>query len=341
MTDVDWLREVQEGPASLSSQAPQLASLLAGKNGRTIQTAAEWEPERQLLREQWRKFLGRIAPSDDTCPEYDVLEREALPNVERLLIRYETEPGWQVEAYLLRPRPLRGPAPGVMVFHSTVPQTIRQPAGIEGAPEKAFGLWLAERGHVVLCPRCFLWRDGRRHIFLLHAYQQVRRLRKRHGNIRGMAKLLHDAQRSLDVLAGMPEVDAQRMGAVGHSLGAKQVLYLTALDDRVRAAVSSEGGVGRTFSNWAAPWYLGRRTTSSHSAREHHELLGLIAPRAFLLIGGNAADGDHSWPFVAAALAVYQLYPGPPRLGLLNHRQGHTVPASAAQRIYEWFDAYL
>ena len=220
MTDVDWLSEVQQAPASLSSRAPKLPSLLVAKNGQTIQTTEEWEQQKHRLRVQWREFLGRIAPSDDACPKYDVLERESLPNVERLLIRYETEPGMQVEAYLLRPRQLRQPAPGVIAFHSTVPQTIRQPAGVEGAPEKAFGLRLAERGHVVLCPRCFLWRDGRRHFFLLHAYQQVRSLRKRHGNIRGMAKLLYDAQRSLDVLVGMPEVAEERWGfKVGVNLG--------------------------------------------------------------------------------------------------------------------------
>jgi dienelactone hydrolase len=75
-----------------------------------------------------------------------------------------------------------------------------------------------------------------------------------------MAKMLHDAQVALDVLARDPHVDAQRLGAVGHSLGAKQTLYLAALDERVKAAVSSEGGVGRQFSNWSASWYLGRRS---------------------------------------------------------------------------------
>ena len=49
----------------------------------------------------------------------------------------------------------------------------------------------------------------------------------------------------------------QRMGAVGHSLGAKETLYLAAFDERVKATVSSEGGIGTKFSNWDAAWYLG------------------------------------------------------------------------------------
>ena len=110
-----------------------------------------------------------------------------------------------------------------------------------------------------------------------------------------------------------------------------------ALDERVKAAVSSEGGIGTTFSNWDASWYLGTK----NFGREHHELLGLVAPRAFLLIGGESADGARSWPFVAAALEAYPFYGKVARIGLFNHRQGHTIPPMAEQRTYEWLQAYL
>ena len=134
-----------------------------------------------------------------------------------------------------------------------------------------------------------------------------------------MAKMVHDAQVSLELLAHLPEVDPQRLGAVGHSLGAKQALYLLALDERVRVAASSEGGIGQKFSNWSAPWYLGRRSTRPEAGREHHELLGLVAPRAFLLVGGGSADGDRSWPFIAAALPVYRLHGGKLRVVLFDY----------------------
>jgi hypothetical protein len=59
-----------------------------------------------------------------------------------------------------------------------------------------------------------------------------------------------------------------------------------------------------------------------------------------LLLGGDSADGDRSWPFIDAALPVYRLYGGRPRLGLFNHKQGHSVPPEAEQRVYAWFEAY-
>jgi hypothetical protein len=34
-------------------------------------------------------------------------------------------------------------------------------------------------------------------------------------------------------------------------------LYAAAFDERYKAVVFSEGGIGLTFSNWDAVWYLG------------------------------------------------------------------------------------
>ena len=119
---------------------------------------------------------------------------------------------------------------------------------------------------------------------------------------------------------------------------------LAAFDDRLRAAVSSEGGIGTRFSNWDAPWYLGPDARRADLGHEHHELLALAAPRPLLFLAGEsgyAADGDRSWPFLEAAMPVYKLYGGRPRLGLFNHRQGHSVPPEAERRIYEWLAAYL
>jgi dienelactone hydrolase len=349
--DISWLDEIQQPPRKVPRGAPLLPPLLSDEAGHPIQTLADWQRRRQELRRRWLDFLGPLdfdqpetprsrAPRFEV-PRFEVLAEDRPSGVIRRLIRYEVEPGWPVEAYLLEPVTIQNPLPGVIVFHSTVPYTIRQPAGLEGEPEKAFGLKLARRGFVTLCPRCFLWSDELCGPFRRHVRQRVKQLRLRHPQACGMAKMVHDAQVSLDLLAHMPEVDPQRLGAMGHSLGAKQTLYLSALDERIRVAVSSEGGIGRKFSNWSASWYHGRRYFRSQTDYEHHQLMGLIAPRAFLLVGGGSADGDRSWPFVDAALPVYRLHGGRPRVGLFNHQRGHTVPAVAERRIDDWFKTYL
>lgn len=334
--DVPWLSAVQQPPERLPDDAPKLSPLLTD-DGRQITTLAEWQPKREKIRRFWLDFLGPLEVEREGPPPLDVLEEDRTDGVVRQLVRYEVEPGLPVEAYLLKPAQAEGRSPGVVALHSTVKHTIRQPAGVEGRPEKAFGLKMARRGYVVFCPRCFLWSDDLAIPYMEH----VERFRTRHPGSKGMAKMLFDAVVALDVLAALPEVDPTRLGAVGHSLGAKEVLYLAALDDRVRVSVSSEGGIGTRFSNWDAPWYLGEEIRRDTFGHEHHELLALVAPRPFLLLGGDSADGDRSWPFIEAVLPVYRLYGGTPRLGLFNHREGHSVPPEAERRIDQWFDAYL
>jgi dienelactone hydrolase len=289
---------------------------------------------------QWLDLVGEVLPREQLLkkvrrpPQFEIRESDRESGVLRRRIRYETERGVTTEAYLLVPQKLSGRVPGVVVLHSTVDYTIRQPAGLEGPPEAAWGLKLAQRGMVAICPRCFLWGDSPPADYKARVEEHQRR----HPRSRGISKMVFDASRAVDLLQSLNEVDPERIGAAGHSLGAKETLYLTALDERIRAAVSSEGGIGTKFSNWDAPWYWG---DGEFFGREHHELLALAAPRPFLLIGGNSADGERSWPFIEAALPVYRLYGEPCRLGLFNHGKGHSIPPLAERRVYEWLEAYL
>lgn len=337
---VPWLKEIQTPPAEIPPDVPPMVPLLVDPGRNPIRTRAHWEKHRVYLRKQWLDMIGEVKPREQLVakgripPRFEIRESDRNNGVSRRRITYETQRGEKTSAYLLMPHKPKRQLPGVVVLHSTVDHTIRQGAGLEGRPEAAWGLKLAQRGMVVICPRCFLWDDT-----LPPNYQaRVDEHHRRYPLSRGIARMLFDAQRAVDLLASLKEVDPNRIGAAGHSLGAKEVLYLAALDDRIRAAVSSEGGIGTTYSNWDAPWYWGDNEFFGH---EHHELLALVAPRAFLLIGGNSADGDRSWPFIEAALPVYRFYGEPCRVGLYNHRQGHSIPPLAERRVYEWLETYL
>jgi dienelactone hydrolase len=335
--EVPWLKEIQTPPAKLPQTAPKLSDLLVDADGQRITTLKEWKTRREELRSWWLEFLGPMPAERKTPPKLEVVQEDRVDGVLRQLVKYDVEPGISTEAYLCRPARLNGKLPGMVAFHSTVDHSIRQPAGVEGAPEKAFGLQYAKKGVVVFCPRNYLWPVTGR----ISAPQEAESYLKRVPGSKGMAKMLYDALLAVDILSALPGVDAERIGAVGHSLGAKEVLYLAAFDERVKVTVSSEGGIGTRFSNWEAPWYLGPSIEEPAFTREHHEVLALAAPRPFLLIGGESADGDRGWPFIERALSVYELYGQPSRVGQFNHRQGHAVPPEAQQRIDEWFAAYL
>jgi dienelactone hydrolase len=309
--------------------------LLFDEMHQAITTVEGWKRRRGELLAAWDRFLGTI-PRPDQPPAHRLIEEDPA-DVVRQLIRYEAEPGLPVEAYLLRPKRGGTPGPGIVVLHSTQDETIRQPAGLAGRPDLHLGLHLARHGYVAICPRCYLWQYGRPG----HLTEAVDWLAKRHPNVRGMAKMLFDASRAVDLLASLPEVDPRRMGAIGHSLGGKEVLYLSAFDTRVRAAVSSEGGIGLTYSNWDAPWYLGEAIRRPGFPLDHGQVLALTAPRAFLLVGGDSADGDASWPYIEAALPLWKLTGEPTAVGLLNHHRGHAFPPLALERSTQWLDWFL
>jgi dienelactone hydrolase len=333
-SEVSWLARIQTPPATLPADAPRLSPILMDRAGQPIRTLAAWQARRQELRQWWLDFLGPMPAVRRGPPAWKTLDEDRIDGIVRARIGYEVEPGVATEAYLLRPETGTAGArrPAAIVLHSTVNHSILQPAGLGADREKAFGLALARRGFVTISPRNFLWPTNDR----IDAKAETAKFHARHPGSKGMARMLHDAQVALDLVAALPEVDAQRIGCVGHSLGAKEVVYLAAFDERVRATVSSEGGIGLRFSNWDAEWYLSSAINAPAFTREQHELVALAAPRPFLLIGGDSADGDRSWPFIEAALPVYRLFGGTPRVGLLNHKGGHAVPPEAERAILEW-----
>jgi hypothetical protein len=67
----------------------------------------------------------------------------------------------------------------------------------------------------------------------------------------------------------------------------------------------------------------------------------LVAPRAFLLLGGDSADSNQSWPFIQAVRPVYELLGEPQNLGWLNHRRGHQYPAEARAAAVQFLDRHL
>ena len=85
------------------------------------------------------------------------------------------------------------------------------------------------------------------------------RFKQRHPETLCMHKMLWDAMRGVDLLESLPQVDASRIGAVGHSLGAIESLYLAAFDERVRVDGRQRSGAGLQFHQLARSLVFGSR----------------------------------------------------------------------------------
>ncbi len=342
-TEVSWLEQVVRGPRVVPAAGRgSFEPLLTDSAGQPITTLDQWKQKRQEIRKAWYEFLGPM-PQDRPPVTLTVLREDRDAVCRRQLVEYESEPGEKVEGFLLSPLDDSSKKrPAVVALHQTTNDTIDEIAGVKGPEAQHLGLKLCRRGFVVFCPRNFLWKHKKP-----DDYQaEVARFKQQHPETLGMHKMLYDAMRGVDVLASLPNVDANRIGCAGHSLGGKESLYLAAFDIRVRAAVASELGIGFTYTNWHAPWYLGTAIQQPDFKLNHHQLVALIAPRPFLLLAGESgsrgvADGDRSWPYLEAAHPICRLYGEPVRIGMYNHGQGHSVPPNAFEKIAEWLEMYL
>lgn len=295
----------------------------------------DWSKQRGKLRAEWEKVLG---PFPKTKAPLDV-QREGVddfPKYTRQKVSYAIEDGVRMDAVLFIPKPAPAKAPAIVVFHPTLKAHYAQVAGYDtSVPDKMMGPHLAERGYIVVCPRCFIFDEKLDYKGTVAAMQQ------RHPDWLGITRMTWDGIRAVDFLESLPNVDRERIGAIGHSLGAKEALYAIAFDERVKAAVSCEGGLGIAQSNWHDVWYLGPRVKEPGFARDHHELLALAAPRAFLLIGGGASDGPASVPYLEAARPVFKALGAEKNLRFFNHGMGHKYPPVARAVAEVFLDEYL
>jgi dienelactone hydrolase len=334
---IDWPALVQKPYAKLPVADLGWRPLLATADGKKIATQAEWAKEREALRLAWLERLGKPPDKPDSL-DSRVEKTETPDGYTRQLLSFRSEGDDRIPAYLLTPTGLKEgeKRPAVVVFHQTTRDTFNEPVGLGKKPELALALHLVKRGYITLSPECYILKDKDG-----WAKGQAAALEKRRPGWTGMGKMTFDASRCVDFLETLPTVDKQRIGCIGHSLGAKEVLYAMAFEPRYRVGVFSEGGIGLRMSNWTDAWYLTEKMKPHIPKLEHHQVLALVAPRPFLIVGGDDADGDRSWAFIKEVLPVYELLADDDRVGLLNHKAKHTFPKEARQVAYRWLDHWL
>lgn len=306
-------------------------------DGKKVATKEEWQPARQKLEQMWLDMLGK-APARPDQLDVKIEKTEADADFSRTLLSFTGEGDDRIRAWLLVPAGLtKGEKrPAIVVLHQTTRDTLDEPVGKGKRPDLALALQLTLRGYITLSPECYILKDKEG-----WAKGQAEALAKRRPGWTGMGKMTFDASRCIDYLETLREVDKQRIGCIGFSLGAKEVLYAMAFEPRFQVGVFNEGGIGLKMSNWTDPWYFGDKMKPKIGEFEHHQVLALIAPRPFLILGGDSADGDASWPFVHAVMPVYDLFGARDRIGLINHKEKHSYPKEARRLSYQWVDHWL
>src|SRR5205807_8639900 len=109
----------------------------------------------------------------------------------------------------------------------------------------------------------------------------------------GSMKAVWNNVRAIDLLQSLPEVDPDRIGCIGHSLGGHNAMFTAAFDTRIKAVVSNCGFTSfpkyyrGNLKGWTSARYMPRIATVYNLKPEKMpfdfpEVIAAIAPRAFL-----------------------------------------------------------
>ena len=308
---------------------------------RPIEAPLDWGLRRTHILANMQRVMGPLPSSDRRVPlNLRVLKTEELDEYRRHTIRYDSDPGKSVPAFLLVPKELKGRAPAMLCLHPTSPLGKLQVAGIEGKPSRFYAHELAERGYVCLVPDYPSFGDYTGYDFGADAHES------------GTMRAIWDNIRGVDLLESLDFVDGDRIGAIGHSLGGHNALFTAALDERVRAVVTSCGFTAfhdyyqGDLRGWASDRYMPRIATQFENNPDKvpfdfPEILGSLAPRP-VFVAAPVRDDNFEVSgvkkCVAAAGGIYKLYGKEANLHAVYPECEHDFPDDIRREAYEWLD---
>ena len=243
-------------------------------------------------------------------------------------LTFQTTPDLRVPAFVLVPKKAQLPAPGVVVLHShdgiylwgkeKVVEDEREHPYSTAFKQRSYGSKsiaseLARQGYVVMAIDMFYWGERRmlldddpsvyRERPLNMTEQEIRAFNQRASQDESLVArslftagitwpgvVLWDDIRTLDYLAARPDVDRNRLGCVGLSVGGYRSFLLAALDERIKAAV--DVGWMTSFGSQIKQHVIHTMGLSFHINGLYRyvdlpDIAGLIAPRAVLVINGS------------------------------------------------------
>jgi dienelactone hydrolase len=287
--------------------------------------------------------MGPLPDDSHKVPlDVKIEEEVRLEKFTRKKLTFAVESGDRVPAYLLIPHERSGKVPAVLCLHQTIAIGKAEPAGLGQQENKRYGVHLAERGYVTLCPDYPSFGE--------YAYDF-----KKSDYQSGSMKAIWNNMRAIDLLQSLPEVDSKRIGVIGHSLGGHNAMFTAAFDERISVVVSNCGFTSfakyynGNLKGWTSDRYMPLiaskfQNDPKQMPFDFSDVVISFAPRAFL-----ASSPLHDSNFevsgvkdvMAAALPAYE------KLGVKEKLQAnypdcaHDFPPEVRKVAYDFIDRWL
>lgn len=313
-----------------------------------VRTANDWAQRRADILVGFAATTGSLPDRSNLGPvRYRSVPESRVEEAgfvrEKLFV--DANDGDHIPAWLLRPAHAKSDRrlPAVIALHQTSRQHGKDEiVGLAGSPNLAYARELAQRGFVVIVPE---------YPSLGEYVYDFSRDRYESGTLKGLWNHL----RCVDLLTELPDVDASRIAAIGHSLGGHNAIWLGVVDVRVRAVVSSCGWTelpsynGGNLKGWDGERYMPRfrEAYGNHPDRvpwDYPELIAALAPRGFY---SNSPLHDTNFPVegvrrtVPEAAKIFSLLGVPDRLQVRYPDCGHDFPPEVREEAYRFIEASL
>jgi len=315
---------------------------------------AAWEARREEVRRQLWELLGKLPPRPKR-PSVETVRREDRGGYWIEKFQFDNGAGAVVPGYLLLPKKSAGKSPAILYCHwhggeyEIGKEELFQAKHTPEPPGPAFAM----RGFAVLGidAYCFGERNGRGPGGPAEKGGAGEMTASKFNlwvgrTLWGM--MLRDDLMALDYLASRPEVDAERIGVTGMSMGATRSWWLMALDERIKTGVPI--ACLTRYQNliehemlkahgiyYFVPGLLNHFDTEA--------IVALIAPRPALFQNGAADDGspeDGIRAIEAAVRPAYQLYGKQDDFqSVIYPGQGHVYTEEMWQKTLRWMEERL
>lgn len=300
--------------------------------------------------------------------DMEVVATERRQGYEVKKIKFNLTDYSRVPAYLCVPDG-EGPHPAVVLMHDhgahfTIgKEKMVRPFGVDSLvlqdadqwahgcyDDQYVGDYLASRGYVVLTLDALFWGErGRKEGADYEGQQVIACVFQQLGRSWSGSTTFEDAY-SAEFLASLPEVDSERIGAMGFSMGAYRTWMLTAFTDRVKAGAAV---CWMTTTDYQLHWDYRKGKGGSDFANtlpmirqymDYPHIASIACPKPMLFFNGRQ---DKLFPVIAVEKAygqirsVYESQGASDKLVTKLWDLPHFCSKEIQQEVADWLDKVL
>lgn len=322
---------------------------------KTVKSEGDWKYKRQEILENMQKVMGPL-PARSNLPPFNVKIINSIKedNHTRYEISFTVAKNEELTALLYVPDQKGKPKklPAMLVLHGTDPLGKYAVSGKNLKPNRAYAIEMAQRGYVVIAPDYPSFGGSENYNFENDRYQS------------GTMKGIFNHMRCVDLLQSRKDVDPERIGVIGHSLGGHNAMFVGAFDTRLKVIVASCGWTmfenynigpegtkkyGGVLGPWAQTRYMPLMRDKYNLDPEKvpfnfDEIIAVLAPRPFF---SNSPLSDANFDVngvkkgIANVKPVYSFLNASANLQVRYPQAAHDFPMKERLEAYQFIDKIL